>query len=76
MLKMIDLCAGTGAFSLAFSDTNRVDVVFANDVVKESKLAYDANFAEKLHLKDLHDVKDSEIPSHNILTAGFKLSAF
>ena len=57
---MIDLCAGTGAFSLGFTHTKKVNVVFANDIVKESKLAYDANFPEKLCLKDLHDVKNSD----------------
>lgn len=76
MLQMIDLCAGTGAFSLAFTNTNKVDIVLANDIVKESKLAYDANFNEKLCLKDLHDIKNSEIPMHNILTAGFSCQPF
>jgi len=33
--KMIDLFAGTGAFTLAFQETGRVEVVFANDMVEQ-----------------------------------------
>ena len=72
-LKMIDLFAGTGAFSLAF---NNVDVVFANDMVDHSKKAYDANFKHKLTLKDLNDIKVEDIPPHDILTGGFPCQPF
>ena len=34
---MIDLCAGTGAFTYAFGNTGLVDVVFANDFEATSK---------------------------------------
>ncbi len=47
-LKMIDLCAGTGAFSYAFESTNMVDVVFANDYEESSKTIYDHNFNHEL----------------------------
>lgn len=40
-LKMIDLCAGTGAFTYAFEQTNLVHVVFANDFDESSKKIYD-----------------------------------
>jgi len=40
-LTMIDLCAGTGAFSYAFESTNKVDVIFANDIELSSKIIYD-----------------------------------
>ena len=78
-LKMIDLFAGTGAFTLAFEKTNRVECVFANDMVATSKTIYDENFKNQNHeltLKDIHDVKVEEIPSHNILTGGFPCQPF
>jgi len=71
-LKMVDLFAGTGAFSLAFN----LDTVFANDMVDHSKKAYDANFIHKLTLKDLNDIKVEDIPAHDILTGGFPCQPF
>lgn len=75
-LKMIDLFAGTGAFSHAFQATNGVEVVFANDMVDHSKKFYDANFEHKLTLEDLHKVKVADIPPHDILTGGFPCQPF
>jgi DNA (cytosine-5)-methyltransferase 1 len=70
-LRMVDLFAGTGAFTLAFEATNKVKCVFANDFVDASKKAYDENFSHKLTLQDINDVKVTDIPSHDILTGGF-----
>jgi DNA (cytosine-5)-methyltransferase 1 len=75
-LKMIDLFAGTGAFTLAFQGTNSVNVVFANDMVDHSKVIYDENFDHKLTLKNLNDVNVEEIPAHDILTGGFPCQPF
>jgi DNA (cytosine-5)-methyltransferase 1 len=75
-LKMIDLFAGTGAFTLAFSQTNNVEVVFGNDMVEHSKKIYDENFNHRLTLKDLNDIKVEEIPPHDILTGGFPCQPF
>ena len=73
---MIDLFAGTGAFTLAFEETEKVKVVFANDMVEHSKKIYDANFDHTLTLKDLNELKDEEIPAHDILTGGFPCQPF
>jgi hypothetical protein len=70
--KMIDLCCGTGAFSLAFENTGKVKTIFANDFDKNSKLIYDDNFDLKLTLKDIHDIDTKkDIETFDILTAGF-----
>lgn len=75
-LKLVDLFAGTGAFSYAFLETGHVDVVFANDMMESSKKIYDSNFGHQLELKDLHDVDVEDIPVHDILTAGFPCQPF
>lgn len=70
-LKMVDLCAGTGAFTYAFESTHLVDVIYANDYIQASKEIYDANFSHHLTLKNICDVNVKKIPKHDILTAGF-----
>lgn len=75
-LKMIDLFAGTGAFTLAFQETNFVNIVFANDMVEHSKKIYDENFNHRLTLKNLNEVKVEDIPAHDILTGGFPCQPF
>jgi DNA (cytosine-5)-methyltransferase 1 len=75
-LTMIDLFSGTGAFTLAFQNTNAVNIVFANDMVDHSKKIYDENFNHKLTLKDLNEIKNEDIPPHDILTGGFPCQPF
>jgi DNA (cytosine-5)-methyltransferase 1 len=70
-LKMVDLFAGTGAFTLAFEQTGCVDIVFSNDMISHSKKIYDENFDHKLTLKDLNEVNNEDIHPYDILTAGF-----
>lgn len=75
-LRMVDLFAGSGAFSYAFEQTGMVDVVYANDFVQESKDIYDLNFRHELTLGDINDIVISTIPSHDILTGGFPCQPF
>jgi len=75
-LKMIDLFAGTGAFTYAFEQTGKVSCVFANDMVKWSKKIYDENHEHKLTLQDLNTIKVEDIPKHDILTGGFPCQPF
>lgn len=74
--RLVDLCAGTGGFSLGLSQTDRIVPIYANDMVSESKEAYDINFKHKLVLKDLHDISVKKIPAHDILTAGWPCQPF
>jgi DNA (cytosine-5)-methyltransferase 1 len=75
-LKMIDLFAGTGAFSYAFEKTGKVECVFSNDLALWSKEIYDLNFTHKLTLGNLNDIKPETLPEHTILTGGFPCQPF
>jgi DNA (cytosine-5)-methyltransferase 1 len=75
---MIDLFAGTGAFSRAFENYN-IQCCFANDFCKNSQKIFKKNHKnhEKLFVYgDLNDIKNEDIPKHNILCAGFPCQPF
>ena len=75
-LRLVDLFAGTGAFTHAFESTGKVKCVYSNDMNKHSKDIYDLNFDHKLDMKDLNDINPQDIPHHDILTAGFPCQPF
>ena len=76
-LKLIDLFAGTGAFSLAFEKNSKCECVFANDMIECSKKIYTLNNPNSIFtLKDLHEINVNDIPSHDILCGGFPCQPF
>ena len=75
-LKLVELFAGTGAFSLAFEKTKRFKTIYANDFDINSKKIYDMNFDIKLFLGDLNTINIKEIPKMDILTGGFPCQPF
>jgi len=75
-LTLLDLCAGTGAFSYVFHQTNKVKSIFANDILDSSKAIFDLNNSLELTKKNLLDINITDIPKSNIISAGFPCQSF
>ncbi|MGI8480755.1 MAG: DNA (cytosine-5-)-methyltransferase [Chthoniobacterales bacterium] len=72
--KFIDLFCGIGGFRIAFEKTG-ARCVFSCDYDKFGQQTYAANFGETPH-GDIHTVAVADIPSHDILCAGFPCQPF
>ncbi|MBL0175315.1 MAG: DNA (cytosine-5-)-methyltransferase [Ignavibacteria bacterium] len=72
--RFIDLFCGIGGFRIAFERAG-CECVFSSDYDKFSQLTYEANFGEKPH-GDIHSVAVADIPTHDVLCAGFPCQPF
>lgn len=72
--KGIDLFCGIGGFRLAM-EQNNVKCVFSSDNDKFAQKTYEANFKE-IPTGDIKKVDAKDIPSFDILTAGFPCQPF
>lgn len=71
----IDLFAGIGGIRLGLEQAG-FDVIYSNDIDKYCRQTYDANFSSKLDCRDISSTPSKEIPSHNLLAAGFPCQPF
>lgn len=72
--KFIDLFAGIGGIRMAFESCGG-KCVFSSEWDKYCQITYKKNFGEAPH-GDIRKIKASEVPDHDILTAGFPCQAF
>ena len=73
-MRFIDLFAGLGGFHLALQRLGH-DCVFASEVDTKLAILYEKNFGIE-PAKDIRFVKLKDIPSHDILCAGFPCQPF
>jgi DNA (cytosine-5)-methyltransferase 1 len=73
-IKFIDLFAGIGGFRVAFSE-HGAQCVFSSEWDKHAAKTYEANFFHKPE-GDITKIQEEDIPSHNLICAGFPCQAF
>lgn len=74
VLKSIDLFAGIGGIRLAFQQAG-LQNVFSSEWDKFARLTYRENFGET-PAGDLRKIPSKDIPTHDVLTAGFPCQPF
>jgi DNA (cytosine-5)-methyltransferase 1 len=85
-IKVASLFCGCGGTDLGveggFSFLGEVipklpmEIVYANDIDVKSCDIFDANFSVKADRRDIREVDEDEIPSHDLLLAGFPCQSF
>lgn len=70
----IDLFCGIGGFRLALESFG-LECVFSSDWDKHAQTTYSENFGE-IPKGDITKIKETEVPSHDVLCAGFPCQAF
>lgn len=73
-IKFIDLFAGIGGFHLALSSFG-AKCVFASEINKHAAKTYHDNFNIQ-PMGDITKISNEEIPSHDVLCAGFPCQSF
>ena len=76
MLKCASFFAGVGGIDMGFEETGFFETVYANEFDSYPAKTYEENFNLKVDVRDIHDVKASEIPDFDVMLAGFPCQAF
>ncbi len=73
-MKFIDLFAGIGGFRIAL-EKEKYKCVFSSEIDKHAVATYKENFGE-VPAGDITKINEKDIPSHDILCAGFPCQPF
>ena len=76
MYKICSLFAGVGGIDLGFLETDKCEIAYANEFDKYAVETYEKNFNTKVDCRDIHDVKNNEIPEFDIMVGGFPCTSF
>ena len=77
MYRVIDLFAGIGGIRLGFERAfqDNVNVIFSSELDKYAQKTYQANYGD-MPYGDITTIPAKDIPSHDIILAGFPCQAF
>jgi DNA (cytosine-5)-methyltransferase 1 len=73
-LRFVDLFCGIGGFRIAFERAG-CECAWSCDWDKYAQVTYEANFDEKPY-GDIHSIAVADIPTHDVLCAGFPCQPF
>lgn len=78
MYRSIDLFAGIGGIRLGFDQAfkNDIETIFVCEWDEKARETYKANFRETNIAGDITKIDEKDVPSHDILLAGFPCQAF
>lgn len=76
MLKCASFFAGVGGIDKGFENTGFFKTVYANEFDCYPVKTFESNFNIKVDCRDIHKVKNNEIPDFDVMLAGFPCQAF
>ena len=76
MLKCASFFAGVGGIDIGFENTGVFETVYANEFDPYPAATFELNHSVKVDVRDIHEVKSSEIPDFDVMLAGFPCQAF
>ncbi|KAA6227493.1 DNA (cytosine-5-)-methyltransferase [Campylobacter sp. LR291e] len=76
-IRVVSLFAGIGGFEEGFKKAKiKADIVFASEINSFARQSYIANFSNKNLYGDITKIDEKDIPSHDLLVAGFTCQSF
>ena len=75
-LRVASFFAGVGGIDKGFEQTKHFKTVYANEIDPYPVKTFEKNLKIKVDCRDIHDVKEEEIPDFDVMLAGFPCQAF
>ena len=76
MLRCASFFAGVGGIDIGFENTKYFETVYANEIDNYPVKTYELNSRIKVDNRDIKDIASNDIPSFDIMLAGFPCQAF